>query len=104
MNEPEVEWKDVIAFKSSLERCLIRWPYRHAQETSTHKRWRLRANVVRRFRLYADALPIEFGMTRAYFAAEDAMYAAHAKMIKEKHEREMDFLCGKRKTSPPWGC
>ena len=110
MNETETEqqpsWEDLIAFQKSLHRPVpvFRWPYKHSHESRTYRRWRLRASIVHRLKLWADAFPIEFGMTKAYFAAEDAERTAHTAWLKQKHKLEMDFLCGKRRTPTPWGC
>ncbi len=104
MSESVVELKALTTFVKSIGRPVNRWPYRRARETRLHRQWRAAASIVHRFRLYADAgLPIEPGMTKAFWDAEDAERVAHRAMIEEKHRREMDFLTGKRKSAPPWG-
>jgi hypothetical protein len=101
-SEVEQESKALRTFQKSLHRPVLRWPWR-TKETQTHKRWRILASVVRRFRLYADAgLPIEPGMTKALFDSEDAERITHRKMNEEKHCREMHYMTGKTKTPPPW--
>ncbi len=102
MTKSEQQVQALIAFEKSISRPSKHGPCRQARETNTHRRWRMLFSIVQRFRLYADALPIEFGMTRGFFNAEDAERAAHHKMQEEKRRREMDFLSGKRKSAPPW--
>src|SRR5208282_4390668 len=57
-SEAAQQAKACVNFEKSIGRPVLSWPYGHTRETRTHRRWRMFASVVHRFRLYADALPI----------------------------------------------
>lgn len=102
-SEVERQSKALGEFTASISRPVIHWPYRHTREAKAHKRWRVLASAVRRFKLYAAAeLELLPGMTKVFFDTEDMERAAHRKMLEEKHRREMRYCTGKDKTPPPW--
>lgn len=93
-------------FVASLDQpSPILWPYKGMKEPQAHRDWAALAGVMRRFQLYSDSgLPHTPGMVGVYWLVEGLERVAWARWIQCKHQIEMDFLSGRRKHCPPWGC
>jgi hypothetical protein len=93
----------IIEFKKSLRgrHKRITWTY-GGREPRAHAEWRFYRNVLLRFNLAACAgMPMLPGVSSAFYDIERKERIAYSRWLEIKHARQMDYLCGRRKTLPP---